>query len=127
MTVHLESANRSCEPTERGLSFPPERPIRASRWTFGPREGSLLSSSELKVLPARDGHGRHGPAVPANDATIRFGFQRKSCIRVDTLGGVSDEAALKTPFERALIRNLRMLNRYLWELRGEVSMSGSRS
>lgn len=49
-------------------------------------------------------------------------IKRKRWTSVDPLEGDPDEAALKTPFERALIRNLRMLNRHLWELRGEVSM-----
>ena len=47
---------------------------------------------------------------------------RKRWTSVDPLEGDPDEAALKKPFERALIRNLRMLNRHLWELRGEVAM-----
>lgn len=49
-------------------------------------------------------------------------IKRKRWTSVDPLEGDPDEAELKTPFERALIRNLRMLNRHLWELRGEVSM-----
>ncbi len=49
-------------------------------------------------------------------------LKRKRWTSVDPLEGDPDEAALKKPFERALIRNLRMLNRHLWELRGEVSM-----
>lgn len=47
---------------------------------------------------------------------------RKRWTSTDPLDGDPDEAGLKKPFERALIRNLRMLNRHLWELRGEVSM-----
>jgi len=47
---------------------------------------------------------------------------RKRWTTVDPLEGDPDEAELKKPFERALIRNLRMLNRHLWELRGEVAM-----
>lgn len=49
-------------------------------------------------------------------------MSRKRWTSVDPLEGDPDEAELKTPFERALIRNLRMLNRHLWEFRGEVSM-----
>lgn len=49
-------------------------------------------------------------------------IKRKRWTSVDPLEGDPDEAELKTPFERALIRNLRMLNRHLWELRGEASM-----
>ncbi len=34
----------------------------------------------------------------------------------------SSRPGVAVPTKRALIRNLRMLNRHLWELRGEVSM-----
>lgn len=48
--------------------------------------------------------------------------RRKRWTSVDPLEGDPDEAALKKPFERALIRNLRMLNRHLWELRGDIAL-----
>lgn len=48
--------------------------------------------------------------------------KRKRWTSVDPLEGDPDEALIKKPFERALIRNLRMLNRHLWELRGDLSM-----
>ena len=41
----------------------------------------------------------------------------------DPLEGDPDEAALKDPFQRALIRNLRLLNRHLWELRSSVALA----
>ncbi len=49
-------------------------------------------------------------------------IRRKRWTSVDPLEGDPDEAALKKPFERALIRNLRMLNRHLWEFRGDIAL-----
>jgi hypothetical protein len=49
-------------------------------------------------------------------------IRRKRWTSADPLESDPDEANLKKPFERALIRNLRMLNRHLWELRGDLAL-----
>lgn len=76
--------------------------------------------------PPPDSRRRSASGVQERAADRRFHLIWTSsgwgCRRHTEQAGDPDEAELKKPFERALIRNLRMLNRHLWELRGEVSM-----
>jgi hypothetical protein len=72
------------------------------------------SSSGRPVPPHRDSSGANGDTDIHRSITGTF-------VQVGIDPG-PDEAALKKPFERALIRNLRMLNRHLRELRGDLAL-----
>lgn len=73
------------------------------------RAGELLGSL---TLPG---------AAEFGDWSVSFD-REGSAVSVDPLEGDPDEAELKKSFECALIRNLRMLNRHLWELRGDLAL-----
>lgn len=91
--------------SDRGYIGPAVQVLNLAWRARGPREGNTNTEQRPTAteLPSR------GRVVPTKEVKRSAKFTAT----VD---------ALKKPFERALIRNLRMLNRHLWELRGDLAL-----